>query len=311
MSIFTAMFCYSLAFSSAEVVKVGQWDRFEVSVTNTNSYTDPYAHVTLNVTYTRPDSSEVDFWGFYDGGTTWKTRFMPDQLGTWSYRAEFSDGSPGVRGIFECVTSTIPGMLTADETNPIWFGFKGGRHILIRSYHVGDRFFAENWQESNRAAFLDWAQAQGYNMLSIASHYLNRDTPGRGEGWDTPDLWPLNASEYRKMEAILDDLTRRRVERGFNQSELIGRRLGKAMGVPMAANVLRRRRYTSSQVRLTRRQRLENLRGAFDVADKKRVRGRSILVVDDIMTTGATASECARTLKRAGAKDVCAVVVAR
>lgn len=211
MSILSAMFCYSLAFSASELLRVGQWDRFESSVTNSNPYADPCTDVTLDVTYTRPDGSEVSFWGFYDGGTTWRIRFMPDQLGTWSYHAEFSDGSPGVRGSFECVPSTIPGMLTADETNPIWFGFKGGKHTLIRSFHVGDRFFAENWQESSRAAFLDWLQAQGYNMLSIASHYLNRDTPERGRGWNTPDLWPLNAVEYQKMEAILDDLARRRI----------------------------------------------------------------------------------------------------
>lgn len=46
-------------------------------------------------------------------------------------------------------------------------------------------------------------------MLSIASHYLNRDAEGRGRGWKTPGLWPLNASEFRKTEAILNDLARR------------------------------------------------------------------------------------------------------
>jgi hypothetical protein len=47
---------------------------------------------------------------------------------------------------------------------------QGGRHLLIRSFHVGDRFFAKNWSEAERQAFLDWAQGQGYNTLSIASH---------------------------------------------------------------------------------------------------------------------------------------------
>ena len=97
-------------------------------------------------------------------------------------------------------------MIATDETNPLWFGFRGGKHVLIRSFHVGDRFFAANWPETRRAAFLDWAQQQGYNMLSVASHYLNRNAAGRGAGWKTPDLWPLNASEYGRMEAILDDL---------------------------------------------------------------------------------------------------------
>jgi hypothetical protein len=77
--------------------------------------------------------------------------------------------------------------------------------------HVGDRFFAGNWPEEKRAAFLDWAQAQGYNLLSVASHYLNRPEPGRGEGWATPALWPLDVRAYRKVERILDDLSARRM----------------------------------------------------------------------------------------------------
>ena len=47
------------------------------------------------------------------------------------------------------------------------------------------------WPQERRVAFFDWVEAQGYNMLSVASHYLNRESEGRGEGWDTPDLWPL------------------------------------------------------------------------------------------------------------------------
>jgi hypothetical protein len=102
-------------------------------------------------------------------------------------------------------------MIGADEANPMWFGYKGGRHVLIRSFHVGDRFFAQNWPDENRETFLDWAQGQGYNMLSVASHYLNRDTKDRGRGWKTPDLWPLNTAEYQRMEAVMDDLARRRI----------------------------------------------------------------------------------------------------
>jgi hypothetical protein len=102
-------------------------------------------------------------------------------------------------------------MLAADETNPLWFGFAGGGHVLIRSLHVGDRFFAENCRPAVRAAFLDWAQAQGYTMLSVASHYLNRDASGRGRGWKTPDLYPLQAGEYRRVERMLDDLAARRI----------------------------------------------------------------------------------------------------
>ncbi|MHC4565388.1 MAG: DUF5060 domain-containing protein [Planctomycetota bacterium] len=164
---------------------VGQWDRFEASVKNAKDYRDPYADVTLDVTYEDPRDRTTKFWGFYDGAGTWKIRFMPDRIGTWKYRAVFSDGSSGISGTFECIQSDIPGMISADRANPAWFGYKSGEHVLIRSFHVGDRFFAENWPAAKRKAFLDWAQTQGYNMLSVASHYLNRDAEGRGRGWRT------------------------------------------------------------------------------------------------------------------------------
>ena len=218
--IFLLLFTVSSVFAD-----VGIWDRFETSITNTKSYADPYRDTTLNVTYTRPDGNKIQFWGFYDGGTTWTIRFMPDRLGSWKYSATFSDGQPGKSGSYNCVPSDLPGMISQDEVNPIWFGFKGGSHVLIRSFHVGDRFFAENttnphtgesWSATQRQVFLDWAEAQGYNMLSIACHYLNRPRETRGLGWDTPDLWDREgnrprAEEYRKMEAILDELSRRRI----------------------------------------------------------------------------------------------------
>lgn len=193
-----------------------QWGRFEAAVTNDRPYADPFRDVALNVVYTRPDSTTVAFWGFFDEANVWRFRFMPDQIGTWTFSATFTDGSPGADGTFECGPGDIPGLISRDELNPLWFGFKGGRHLLIRSIHVGDRFFAANWPATNRAAFLDWAQTQGYNMLAIASHGLNRNTLERGRGWDTPDLWDgptrrLKPAEYRKMEAILDDLAARKI----------------------------------------------------------------------------------------------------
>lgn len=192
-------------------VSVGRWARFEASIKNVKKYRNPYSDVALDVTYKNPDGKEVKFWGFYDGGWTWKIRFMPDRIGTWKYDAFFSDGSAGVSGTFECIQSNIPGMISVDQTNPAWFGYKGGEHLLVRSFHVGDRFFAENWPALKRKAFLDWLETQSYNMLSVASHYLNRDAEGRGRGWRTPDLWPLNAAEFQKIEAILDDLAARKI----------------------------------------------------------------------------------------------------
>ena len=103
-------------------------------------------------------------------------------------------------------------------------------------------------------------------------------------------------------------------ERGFNQAELIARAaLKHAIGqrFELSTNLLKRRRITESQIGLTQNQRRENLRGAFVVTKPEVVSGREILLVDDVLTTGTTASECARVLRRAGAKKVWVATVAR
>ena len=79
----------------------------------------------------------------------------------------------------------------------------------------------------------------------------------------------------------------------------------------ICTNALERTRFTESQTGFTREQRREKLRGAFAVPDPPRFDGRSVLLVDDVLTTGATADECSRILLRAGAKQVLVVTVAR
>lgn len=185
---------------------------FEGAVEHSRSYADPYREAALQVQYTRPDGTRLSFWGFYDGGRTWRFRAYADQPGTWKYEAAMSDGTLRRTGKFRVSKNTaLPGMVTVHRPNPVWFGFAGGKPFLVRGLHVGDRFFAANWPDAERKRFLDWVQANRYNFLSIASHFLNRDEEGRGRGWKTPELWPLNPAEYQRMERILNDLAERRI----------------------------------------------------------------------------------------------------
>lgn len=104
---------------------------------------------------------------------------------------------------------------------------------------------------------------------------------------------------------------RRRRARGFNQAELLAAELRRISGIPMDSTVLRRRRRTETQTGLTHRQRRMNVRGAFEVVRPPLVAGRHIALVDDVITTGATAGACARALKRAGAQRVIVLALAR
>ena len=140
----------------------------------------------------------------------------------------------------------------------------------------------------------------------------------------TPVAAPLGKMLAQPIAELVDDNAApiaipvplhksRRRSRSFNQSELIA--LAAVRHLPYKLEVLTgaliRQRDTISQVGLSREERIENMRDAFRVAQPSRINGRDILLVDDVMTTGTTLSECARVLKQTGAKRVWAATVAR
>jgi ComF family protein len=100
----------------------------------------------------------------------------------------------------------------------------------------------------------------------------------------------------------------RRAQRGFNQSELLARRVGTALDLPVATGLLRRARHTPAQSGLDVAARRRNLRGAFAC---RTAAGLQVALVDDVLTTGTTLNECALTLKAAGAAQVSVWVAAR
>jgi ComF family protein len=110
-------------------------------------------------------------------------------------------------------------------------------------------------------------------------------------------------------------------QRGFNQADAIARAALKQLSrrapgrqpahFALCAGALVRQCATGSQIGLTRHQRRQNLRGAFSVKDATPIANRDVLLVDDVYTTGATASECARVLRRAGAGRIWVATVAR
>jgi ComF family protein len=99
-------------------------------------------------------------------------------------------------------------------------------------------------------------------------------------------------------------------ERGFNQAELLAEALARITGRP-ARRLLERTRYTGTQTALHRDERMENLRGAFRLRQYADVRDLRLLIVDDVLTTGATLDACAHTLREAGAAESRAAAIAR
>jgi ComF family protein len=99
--------------------------------------------------------------------------------------------------------------------------------------------------------------------------------------------------------------------RGFNQSGLLARQVGRAYGVAMDPFVLVRIKETLPQTQLSEQERRRNVRGAFALNPQRSVDGKKILLVDDVYTSGATVNECSRTLLRAGAEEVTVLTLAR
>jgi ComF family protein len=129
--------------------------------------------------------------------------------------------------------------------------------------------------------------------------------------------WISNAG--RELLAEADALVpvplhwRRQWARRFNQSAMLAAAIAKETGVPIAFGALKRVKATAQQVGLSQTERAANIQGAFRVSEdgKAAVAGRRLVLVDDVLTSGATAEGCARALLRAGAANVDVLVFAR
>ena len=112
----------NVAPAAESTVEVPLWGQFQTQFRNENSYANPFQDVTLEATFTAPSGRRVKFLGCYDGdgeggqtGHFWRLRFMPDEVGRWSFTSVFSDGSAGISGGFSCVSQGAkPGPLCAE-----------------------------------------------------------------------------------------------------------------------------------------------------------------------------------------------------
>lgn len=127
-------------------------------------------------------------------------------------------------------------------------------------------------------------------LIRAASHDLSP------QKWDAIVPVPLHPTKERDRE--------------FNQAQRLAARLSRATGIPLHPDWLKRVEPTRTQTALSRKERAKNVQGAFAVRPNLHLQGR-VVVIDDVLTTGATTSACARALKAAGAGDVCVWTVAR
>jgi ComF family protein len=124
--------------------------------------------------------------------------------------------------------------------------------------------------------------------------------------------WPPDVVEERAALIPVPLASARKRERGYNQSELLARGLSRQWRIPVLDGVIARLRATESQTRLTPEQRQGNVAGSFQIGDgMDSLVGAHIILVDDVVTTGATLNECAKVLYEAGARIISYVTFGR
>lgn len=153
------------------------------------------------------------------------------------------------------------------------------------------------------------------NALLDAIHqfkYRGKTSVGKSLGKLMADFaYPgLNIADYSLVIPV--PLHRRRLrERGFNQAVILAREIARRFSLPLDFTTLKRHMYTNPQVSLGKKEREKNVRGAFVVKREDRIQDKDIILVDDVYTTGSTLRECARILKKHGARQVAALTLAR
>jgi ComF family protein len=159
-----------------------------------------------------------------------------------------------------------------------------------------DRAASFGFYEGNLRALIHLYKYSGMRPLARPlAGFLERAIP-IDDGFDAVVAVPLH--------------WRRKLDRGFNQAELLARHIAAKRRLPLV-NALRRERPTAVQAGLAMAGRRRNVAGAFRAHPRADVKGKRILLIDDVMTTGATASACAAVLKRVGAKSVSLATLAR
>ncbi len=167
---------------------------------------------------------------------------------------------------------------------------------------VPDRYFLYNrsygeYEDVLRQAII-WYKYKNKKSLAYPLGSLMLKTL-KGRKWQLPEyIIPVPLSRKRLWH------------RGFNQAELLGSVISEKTGITVLNKILLRTRATEHQTKLGKIERQENVKGAFKIIDSSKIKGKTLLLIDDVYTTGATLNECSKVLKEAGASRIYSLTLA-
>jgi ComF family protein len=213
---------------------------------------------------------------------------------------------PFCRACTQALTQTLPEPLCAQCGRPIVSAAAAEGKSLPRCHLCRSQVYAFDFARSFGACTPRMSRAilllKYGNVAPVGGWFAGRlaDLVER-----EPELFPADA-----VEPVPLDRGQLR-ERGYNQAELIAKPLARLLGIPFRSYLLVRTRPRPNQLRLTRRERWETVRGAYATHKTAQVDKLLVLLVDDVFTTGATLDACSRALRGAGALRVAGITVAR
>lgn len=176
--LFLLFFLHLLHAKSDSATVVGLYKTFETSIQNNRTYANKFSDVELICTFTSPTNKTYPFYGFFDGdgngggdkqvGNVWKIRFLPNEIGKWTYTWQWSDNSQGGSGIFICDSVNAgKGVLQAFKQNPRWFAYNGDEPVWLKSYYeTGHGSLAQPFEWITKNVYLPMIN-QGYNHLQV------------------------------------------------------------------------------------------------------------------------------------------------
>lgn len=186
-------------------------------------------------------------------------------------------------------------------------------HCVIDKFRVPENFFSvktysqKSFDNLTSPFYYDSVIRKGIHNLKYHSY----DKCGEFLAMEMAEVIERDfANEEPDFITCVPMSKKRKREKGFNQCEALIKHIGKVYGYKPVPNLLIKTKHTPTQVNLKYEERIKNLKGAFEVNKKYDVKGKTILLCDDVITTGSTLSECSRTLKKAGAKRVICVTAA-
>jgi ComF family protein len=174
-----------------------------------------------------------------------------------------------------------------------------------------ERKFRTNKIISGFNSLYIFEEGKEFQRIMHALKYRGRFSIGRYLGEQLSKILIDKRNEWKIDIIISVPLHQlKKTERGYNQSFYIAKEAGRILNTPVKQNLLKRKKFTRSQTTMTLAEREENIRNAFSVKNSKLIKGKNILIIDDVITTGATISECGRILLKAGANKIYAASAA-